>query len=140
MPDRTTRCVRTECLASRSTTESGISRNDTAFSRAPAGPLLAARCALGGSYQRDEGQRGVARAALRMHAPRAFGEGRARDVAVDPGDLTHEFPQEQGGRDGATVAIARVLQIRDVALELLTELLEERHAPELLPGRARRSS
>src|SRR5262249_24339085 len=61
---------------------------------------------------------------------------RSRDVAVDPvGNATDEFAQEEGGANGAAPAIARVLEIGRVALELVLDVFEEWEPPHLLARR-----
>ena len=72
------------------------------------------------------------RPALWIDAVRPRGERWAGDVAVDEGDIADELPQEQRGGDGTAPAIPRVLEVGDVALELVLEVFQERKLPELL--------
>ena len=78
--------------------------------------------------------------ALRIPAADAIAHRRACDIAVDPVlDGTDELTEEQRRRDGATVLVARVLQIRRVALHELAELLDEGHPPHELAAALDRS-
>src|SRR5690348_9081830 len=85
-----------------------------------------------------ESEHGMARGALRVDAASALGEHRARHVAMQPRRVADELLKKERRRDRPAVAIARVLEVGHVALELLAQLLDERHAPELLPRQLRR--
>src|SRR5262245_56135471 len=113
-----------------------VARPPSSNARACEGRSGAGASALGPSSAKrldeaDEGQHGVPRRALRIDAPGALGQHRAGHVAVQPRGITDELLQEQRRRDRAAEAIARVLEVSDVALELLAQLVDERHAPEL---------
>ena len=62
----------------------------------------------------------------------------AGDVQVRPGRVLDELLQEEGGRDGACLAAADVLDVGDLAVQLLAVLLEERQLPDPLAGGLRR--
>ena len=77
-------------------------------------------------------------AALGNDAARAIAERGARDVTVDPRSLADEFAQKQGRCDGATIAIARVFEIGDVALQTFVDLtIAPAVGPEVIAGSTR---
>ena len=83
--------------------------------------------------EREEREDAVTRRPLGVPADGPVGRRGAGDVRVDPVlRLADELAEEERGRDRSAPAIARVLQVGDVALQLLLQLLEERHAPHLL--------
>src|SRR6266536_3019440 len=61
------------------------------------------------------------------------------DVDVDPRHAAHEVAEEEGGVDRPTPARADVLDIGDVAVDLLAQVVEERQLPNPLAGGRRRS-
>src|SRR5207244_11485654 len=61
----------------------------------------------------------------------------ARDVEVRPRKGARELLDEEAGGDRAAVAAARVVEVGDVALELLLVLVDERQLPHALARRAR---
>ena len=56
----------------------------------------------------------------------------AGDVQVDPGGVVDELLEEESAGDGAGLAVAHVLHVRHVALDLLLVLLVQGQLPELL--------
>jgi len=61
--------------------------------------------------------------------------GGAGDVEVDPRRAAHELLEEAAGRDGPGLAAADVLQLPDLAFDLLEILLVQRQLPRLLSRR-----
>src|SRR5688572_1639516 len=79
----------------------------------------------------------MARGSLRIDSARALAEHRTGDVAMQPRRVSDELLEEKRGADRPAVTLAGVLQIGDVALELLAQVLEQRHPPKLLAGQRR---
>src|SRR5215469_2774492 len=76
-----------------------------------------------------------ARRAAGLVGPGLFRVRRACDIEMHPGRLADETPQECGSGEGTSVATAGVLEIRDVAADVFSMLLPERHGPDALRGR-----
>src|SRR5271165_5196227 len=62
---------------------------------------------------------------------RSIGGSGAGDVAMNPSRVADELTKEQRRGDRTAVAVAGLLQVGDVALDLLAEVFEKRHAPHL---------
>ena len=76
-------------------------------------------------------------AALGVPAADAIAHGGSCDIAMNPVlDVADELAEEERRADRAAPAIAGVLEIRGVALELVFEILEKRQAPHLLAAAA----
>ncbi len=56
------------------------------------------------------------------------------DVTVNPRSIADEFLQEHGSCNGSTKAIPRMLQIGDIALELIAQLWKKGHLPNDSPA------
>src|SRR5207247_10693820 len=87
---------------------------------------------------REERANGGGRGALGDQREVLLTPRRSRDVEVRPRQLTRELPQEERGVDRAAAARADVVEVRDLAFEVLTVLLDQRELPEPLargPGR-----
>ena len=91
---------------------------------------------LFGEAQAEVDQRAHARAAgpLEEDALHLVALIDAGDVQVHPGRVLDELLEEERGRDGACLAAADVLDVRDLAVELLLVIVEQRQLPDLLAG------
>ena len=85
-------------------------------------------------HELEEGEHAVPGAALRVERGGAVAERRAGDVGVDPVALADELAQEERRGDRSAPAFAGVLQVGDVALQLILQIFEQRQPPELLAG------
>src|SRR5579862_2237067 len=81
-------------------------------------------------YEREESEYAVPRGPLHLH-PRhgPLDRGRTRDVAVYPSRVAHELAKEERGRDRPAPAVAHLLHVGHVALDVLAQLLDEWHVP-----------
>src|SRR5271155_1583467 len=79
---------------------------------------------------REKRKQTVARRTFGLRpSARAIDRSRPRDVAMDPRGIAYELPQKERGRDRAAVPITGLLQVGHVALDLLSQVFDERHAP-----------
>ena len=83
------------------------------------------------SHQRSDEAAGAARVASGVLG---IAPARAGDVEVDPGRRADELLEELRGRDGPAPFPADVLQVGDVALELLLVIVVERQPPDAFAG------
>src|SRR6185436_4670291 len=88
---------------------------------------------------REDRAHGDARGALGAERRVLVDERRSRDVEVGPRNAPGELLEEEPGGDGPAVAPAGIVQVGDVALELLLVLLDERQLPHALARGARGS-
>src|SRR5688572_6143180 len=72
-----------------------------------------------------------------VSAPGPIRQDRPRDVTMHPGRVSDELLQEQSGCNRAAIALPRVFEIRNVALQLFAQILEQWQAPKLLARRVR---
>src|SRR4029453_18043810 len=98
----------------------------------PSRRLLPARWPAVGAAARQPGEQGAHRdpgGALGQVAVVGLGPGRAGDVEVDPGTAVDELLEEQAGETGAAAAVADVLEVGQVALDVLAVLGGQGQAP-----------
>ena len=66
----------------------------------------------------------MSRCPFRINMPRPVREHGPSDVTVNPRSIADEFLQEHGSCNGPTKAITGMLQIGDIALELIAQFCE----------------